>query len=119
MSNVANNTSCYSPQKRFSCDLCSWLPTPESIPEKDDDQNLLDTSISCSDDYLIVSFSRKRESTHARDFSFTDADCYNVVFPVGGGNVTEDGTGVEKLYQPPTITSKQLCFGEGLEFTSS
>ena len=85
-----------------------WIPTQVSGPQKDLEQNLTDSSIEYKDGVLKMNFTRPRHLTDLRDLSFTDDDCHYFVYPIGGGDVSDDGT-LKTHHVMPIVSKRKIC----------
>ena len=80
------------------------------MPELDQYQDLYDTSGYYDNGRMTFTFSRKRDTGHYQDVSFTDDDCAYFMFSYGA-TVDDSGTMFEnKLFTNMKTSRTKFCF---------
>uniref|UniRef100_A0A1I7S993 DOMON domain-containing protein n=1 Tax=Bursaphelenchus xylophilus TaxID=6326 RepID=A0A1I7S993_BURXY len=79
-------------------------------PLEDKLKNVESAAATHADGVLKASFSRKRASSNDEDVAFGNSDeqCYYFLFPVGGGNLTDEG-GLAYHSVTPLVSAKKVC----------
>ena len=72
----------------------------------------MNPSVAYDSGILTFTFQRQRATADDKDWSFSDADsdCYYFIFPVGGGESTDND--ISRHSSTPIISSEKICISK-------
>lgn len=86
----------------------TWI-TGYNSPVLDPQQDIFNFSGRIENGETILRFTRKRDTGDSRDFSFTDNQCFYLMFPVKGGTFNPVNKKIRKHETVPIISGQKVC----------